>query len=249
MKKILFTLPQANTVLADSVTQIVQKIKSFSTFFQTDYQSHSPVHSSPTASRRKMFSLPKFNNFFKNKKSYFLPIAVIVILFVGISYLTLKGTSATPSGAVGSDGRVEIKPAKAEQEFSKTFEFPLRDDKGKEVSRLKYQIQNIELRDEIVVKGKRATAIKGRTFLIVNLRVTNDYQSAIEINTRDYVRLSVNNSKERLAADIHNDPVEIQPISTKETRLGFPINDSDNDLKLFIGEINGKKEELKLNLK
>ena len=68
------------------------------------------------------------------------------------------------------------------------------------------------------------------------------------MNTRDYVRLTVNNGSEWLAPDIHNDPVEIQAISTKYTRIGFPISDTDKKLKLQIGEINGDKEIVDLKL-
>ena len=97
------------------------------------------------------------------------------------------------------------------------------------------------------MKGQRARAVQGRNFLILNLKLTNQYTQAIEIKTSDYVRLSVNNKNEFLAPDIHNDPVAVQPISTKYTRIGFPINDSDKNLMLRIGEIKGKKETIKLS--
>jgi hypothetical protein len=56
------------------------------------------------------------------------------------------------------------------------------------------------------------------------------------------------NTSELLAPDIHNDPVEVQAISTKPTRVGFPINDTDKKLTLFIGEINGQKDKVELGL-
>jgi hypothetical protein len=72
----------------------------------------------------------------------------------------------------------------------------------------------------------------------------------IEINSRDYVRLIVDgNTKEMLAPEIHNDPVEAQAISTKYTRVGFPINTSDKNLVLQVGEINGPKQTIKLEFK
>jgi hypothetical protein len=43
--------------------------------------------------------------------------------------------------------------------------------------------------------------------------------------------------------------VEVQAISTKFTRVGFPINENDSDLKLRVGEIEGEKETIPLELK
>ena len=57
------------------------------------------------------------------------------------------------------------------------------------------------------------------------------------------------NENELLAPDTHNDPVEIQAISTKFTRVGFIINDSDKDLVLHVGEIQGDKEKIELDLR
>ena len=70
---------------------------------------------------------------------------------------------------------------------------------------------------------------------------------AIEIDSKDYVRLSVNNSDEWLAPEIHNDPVEVQAISVKNTRLGFTINAKNESLKLLVGEIDKDKQEIELN--
>jgi hypothetical protein len=147
----------------------------------------------------------------------------------------------------GKSEDVSILGARATQDIYREFSFPLKDSNGDDVSNIKYTIEKTELRDEIVVKGQKATAIEGRTFLIVTLKVKNEFDQAIEMSTRDYVRLSVNDNKDEwLAPDIHNDPVEIQAISTKYTRLGFPINDSDEKLVLRVGEIEGDKEEVEL---
>lgn len=197
------------------------------------------------SSDKSQFNLNKFKRFLK--KSYLVPIAIFLVAIVGIYYLwtTINGGSA--SVLSDSDQRVSIKKPKAIQVINKQFLFPLKDETGKEVSKIKYFIQDTQLQDEIVVKGQRATAVKGRTFLIIYLKITNDYTQDISLKSRDYVRLMLNNSSEKLAPDIHNDPVDIQAISTKYTRLGFPINDTDQNLILQIGEINGNKQNIKLD--
>ncbi len=176
-------------------------------------------------------------------------IAIFVVIIAAALGLGLIGKNVfkwftTPTNA---SSQYDLPPAKKALNLNRQFTFPLLDSKGQEISKIKFSLETAELRDEIIVQGKRATAVKGRTFLILNFKINNDYNKSVQINTRDYVRLSVNgNDKELLAADIHNDPVEVQAISVKYTRLGFPINDSDKNLKLKVGEINGAKQDIDL---
>lgn len=180
-----------------------------------------------------------------NKKlvKYIIIVAVVVTISTAIGRVISRNKSSEVE-------KKSVAEASATQEINKEFSFPLKDGEGEEVSRLVYTIENAELRDEIIVKGQKATAVAGRDFLIFTIKITNEHNQSIEMNTRDYMRLSVNgNEDEWLAPDIHNDPVEIQAISTKSTRLGFPINDSDTNLVLRVGEINGDKEKIELELK
>ena len=104
----------------------------------------------------------------------------------------------------------------------------------------------MEKRTEIYVKGQPAKALAGKYFLIFNIKFINQLDQGIKINARDYLRLSVNNSKDWLAPNIHNDPVEVQAISTENTRLGFVINTTDKNFTLQVGEIKGKKQTIKI---
>lgn len=124
-------------------------------------------------------------------------------------------------------------------------EFPLAI--GTNEEGLKISVVDAELRDSIILKGQKANAVEGRKFLIVNLKITNNDEKRVKLDTRDYVRLSVNGSEEKLAPSIHNDPVESQPISNQVTRVGFSVNESDSQFKLFIGEISKEKQEVELN--
>ena len=184
-----------------------------------------------------------------NKNRKIFRNSFIVVLAAGL-FLFIANTYKSGRVQDTSDTRIEVKDALASVELGREFNFPLKDADGEEVSKIKYFIEKAELRDEIITEGKRATAVKGRIFLILILKISNQYEKPININTRDYIRLSVNGQEEELLApDTHNDPVEIQAISTKNTRVGFIVNESDKDYILHIGEIKGDKEKINLDLK
>ncbi|OGH16897.1 MAG: hypothetical protein A3C30_04465 [Candidatus Levybacteria bacterium RIFCSPHIGHO2_02_FULL_40_18] len=191
--------------------------------------------------RLRNIRFPKFNK--RNIFRYLLP-AVLILVAVFIVRQAL-----VPNPQVGNTviGVSDTKPL-ATTTLNREFQFPLRNEKGKEVGKLLYTIKDAELRKQIIVKGKRATAVDGRIFLIINLKIVNDLNQGLEVNSRDYVRITVNGkTKELFAPDIHNDPVEVQAISTKNTRVGIAINETDKNIELRIGEINGPKENIKLN--
>ncbi|MCL5970805.1 MAG: hypothetical protein M1450_04890 [Patescibacteria group bacterium] len=176
-----------------------------------------------------------------------LPFAIILLVVISVSFWIGRATS--PSQAKASDSRESLPVENKKQTINKTLSFPIKDAKGNEITKLRYIIESAATQNEIILKGQKASAVKGRTFLIINVKLVNDSDKQIIANSRDYVRLIIGNQKDLLAPDIHNDPVQIQAISSKFTRVGFPINETDKDLKLQLGEINGKKEMIKLNLK
>jgi hypothetical protein len=189
------------------------------------------------------------------KKSKYLPFIlvgaiVVFILWIAIGNLPQKlKKNSGAAVAADYDSRVELGNPRASQEINKELSFPLKDSTGEEVSKLKFTLQKAELRNEIIVRGERATSVMGKTFLIVSIKIVNDYERSIQINVRDYLRLTVDNSSEKHAPEIHNDPVEVQAISTKYTRVAFPIDENYETLLLQVGEITGKKDIIKLDLK
>ncbi len=178
----------------------------------------------------------------KHRKLFFFLVLIVFVIGAFI-FQSIKARSAqTSSGSATTKAYV-----KESRPINKTFTFPLTDTEGKKIGEFTYEVQKAELRNEIFIKGQRATSLPNREFLVVDLKLKNNLDSGLEINSRDYIRLSVNNSKqELLAPEIHNDPVEVQAVSTKFTRLGFTTNTSDKNLLLIIGEIGGKKQEIPL---
>lgn len=188
--------------------------------------------------------LRRFRGF--SYKPYVIGFGVIfIIVILLVKFNPFVGGSSAVAGA----SKTAIKDALATQNLNKEFKFPLKDEKGAILGEIKYVIENAEIRDEIVVKGKKASAVSGRTFLVLNLKITNDTNQTVSMNTKDYVRLFVNgNDNEPLSPSIHNDPVVVDAISVKPTRVGFAINEGDKQLKLKVGEIKGNKEDVWLEL-
>jgi hypothetical protein len=191
-----------------------------------------------------------YNKFDLSSDKYKKPLKTLLIILIGLAIIFgISKAASSFSSQSSSEGKVEVEKAKARQDVNREFSFPLKDSQGGEIGQVKYMVEKAELMDEIIVEGKRASAVKGRTFLILTLKISNEYTQAIEMNTKDYTRLSVNDNRDEwLAPDINNDPVEVQAISTKYTRLGFPINEDDRNLILRIGEIQGEKQEFPLEL-
>lgn len=132
-------------------------------------------------------------------------------------------------------------------EINESFEFPLKDKKGLPTEeKIKLSITKVDRSKSIVVKGQNATAVPGRTFLIVNLKLENPTKISLSMKTRDFIRLQIEGQSDRLAPDIHNDPTEVQAISTKLTRVGFPVEENALKFKLLVGEIDGEKTEIPL---
>lgn len=174
-----------------------------------------------------------------------------ILIFVGavIVLLILVGVYAkSNTKAVSSDAQqVSIASPKEVKQINKQFEFPIKDSSGAVATNFQYIIQSAQLQNQIVVKGQKATAISGRTFLIINLKLANSSDKNIQINSRDYIRLGINGEKkDLLAPDIHNDPITIQPISTEYTHLGFPVNATDKNFTLYVGEIEGSKSAIEV---
>lgn len=204
-----------------------------------------------TGFKRRLPSFSNFNLFNLSSGKVFL-IALTALIVLGLFFLSkiISTVISSPQSSL-IDARTQLPAAKANQTINKEFSFSLKDQKGTELSKLKVILENVELRNQIIVKAQKVTAISGRTFLVLNIKITNEFNQTVQINTRDYFRLSVNNKdKELLAPEIHNDPVEAQASSVKYTKLAFAINDSDKNLKLRVGELSDdKKAVIDLNLK
>lgn len=182
----------------------------------------------------------------RNKKKN--PIGLIIAL-VFVALGVIGGQYMISKPPVKGVNTIAQQTQKQETPINRSFEFAAYD-KNKKLSTKKviYTLITAEKTNEIIIKGKRATAVNGRAFLIVNLKISNSEDDSRFMNTRNYIRIQPKGSEDKLAPDIHNDTVEIQPLSTKITRVGVPINQSDTEFTLYVGEVEGAKEEITISL-
>ncbi len=181
-----------------------------------------------------------------NKKKIFKIVGALAFIFV-LFVVARSVFSGASSEATGNSS--VLKSATVNKELGKEVGISIKDEDGEEVEKVTMRLENIELRDEIIVKGQKASSVSGRSFLVVNIKLSNSLEQGVEINTKDYLRLgSGTEPTEWLAPDIHNDPVLVQAISTKPTRVAFPVNADERKFVLQIGEIAGDKEKVELDL-
>lgn len=190
---------------------------------------------------------PKKSSSIKHIFRFLLPI----IFFSLIAFLIVEGITSKPSNVSTksqADQRVNVDAPLLTKSIKKSFTFSLQDQTGQDMGKFTYSIDSVELRDQIIIKNQEATAIQGKRFLVININLTNPGDNQISINARDYLRVMVDNSPEKFAPDLHSDPVDVQAISTKSTRLGLTIDDSVKNITLQVGEIAGKKENISFSL-
>ncbi len=134
--------------------------------------------------------------------------------------------------------------------LGKSFDFPALNNSGKPTgnNKIKFTVASAEKTNQVLVNDKIYTAKNNKLFLIINLELKNDAAQQLNILPGDLIRLSYNGDESnKYAPDLHNNLVPIAAISTKLDRIGFVIPDTAKDFKLYIGELEGKKEEIKID--
>jgi hypothetical protein len=205
-KSITISLPTIPTAaLLNSYKNLKQKIqKTFILFSEA-------LSNTSTITKRGRFQfISKLNPGLKRNKKKMIkslfPIVLIVLLVAAGVYATRSFTQ--DSAKASESKKIVVADALKVKAINKTLTFPLIGDDKKEIGTFQFVVDSAEIRDEIVIQGQKANSVDGRTFLIVKMQFKNQLTQGLQINSRDYVRLSMNgNTNELLAPDIHNDPV------------------------------------------
>lgn len=218
--------------------------KSASTYFlMQDYSQVSPRSSSVSRFNQALSKLNinqasiRSKLKAKNIGTYLFVIIVTAAVLLGLRAALSRALS--PTAGKNTAGAVVVSTP-----VNREFSFIVYDKNKQLVNPVRYNITDAQLTNTIIIKGQRATAVKGRQFLIFNLKLVNDFNESLFLNTRNYVRVQPTGSADRLAPEIHNDTVEVQPLSTKITRIGLPVNEGIKEFTVFVGELEGFKEEI-----
>ncbi len=166
-------------------------------------------------------------------------IAVVALLVLGSGILRAKNSNVQST-----------KPKSTVINVDKSFDFSALNNQGKPVaSKIRLKIATVEKTNQVNVKDQTFTAKNNKIFLIVGLELKNDATLPYNILPGDLVRLTYNGDEEnKYAPDLHNNMVTVAPISTKIDRVGFVVPENAKDFKLYVGEIEGKKEVVNINL-
>lgn len=203
--------------------------------------------------RRRSLTFKNISLTKKQKKTIGAAVILVIVLAIIYSLFSLvesKNTSDVSSAASANTAtKTQLAKPVATEKINKTFNFDVKDKTGKVITSFQYKIDSAELRDQVVINGSKYQPVVGKTFLILNLEITNNYTNDINIAPKNYVRIMMNNNNEKLAPDLYNDSVDVQAISTKPTSLGLAIDTSAKDIKLQVGEITGAKTTIPLKIK
>jgi hypothetical protein len=142
------------------------------------------------------------------------------------------------------------KPIVKSVAVDRSFDFPALTNQGKtSPTKIKFKITNVEKTNQVLVKEQIYTAKNNKTFLIAAIELKNDASVPLNIVPGDLVRMTYNNDEDnKYAPDLHNNMVMVSAISTKLERLGFVIPEDVKQFKLYVGELEGKKEVITVNI-
>src|SRR3989344_1417820 len=130
---------------------------SFPSIFLSAAEEKFTTFTSPSTRRSLRTRFPEFN---MSPKIILTILGIIVFVIIIIIFKGSQGTTASKSSK-------PVAPVSlSKQEINKEFTFPIKDAGGKEISKVKLFVENASIQDDILVKGQRARAVQGRTFLI-----------------------------------------------------------------------------------
>lgn len=195
----------------------------------------------------RKFNMPKFNSFLPNFKNFSykrkLPL-LLVVTFIAIGVVAWRLADRN-TGFVQGAGQ-QTSANREVVEINKSFEIPIKTQEGEDTGeRLKVTIKTMEKVKEILIQNNQARAKDGKTFLLITMDIENPTKRRLTVKPIDMVRLISSDGKS-LAADVHNNEIASEPVSLKSTRIGYVVDESQNNFQFLIGEVRGSQEPIEV---
>src|SRR6185437_12325355 len=172
---------------AENISTGIGQFYKTSVLAMVDYSAAPSRLNNPTSSYSTGGSqFKKIKRFFKNTP--YIPFVIVGAIVLIIATIVIRGfvNNHPKTNTLGASTNNQVNVAKplAQQTLNKNFDFPLKDATGKVVSKFNYEILSAEEDNQIIIKGQIATAVQGKTFLLLNLKITNNYDKDVQLNTR-----------------------------------------------------------------
>jgi len=129
--------------------------------------------------------------------------------------------------------------------FGKSFSLPIKGADGEILGTADYLVKEYEYTNKLMVNHVYDALLKdNRNLLVFHIEITNDTSLAFSVYVGDHIRLIKGDNRKLLAPDIEEDPVEVRPNSTVETKVGFIFDNDNDDLVIRLGEQDGEYQEI-----
>jgi len=133
--------------------------------------------------------------------------------------------------------------------ISKTYEIIARTkERQRTTGRFKMTVTNAQFADSILVQGKRARPVTGKTFLVLNMEIENPYKVSLYAFPVDLFR-QVREDGKKFAPSVHQGTVLIRPEATKKSNVAFVVLPTDKKFKVEVGDVNTPKETLEITFR
>lgn len=170
----------------------------------------------------------------RNRKKL-LPLILILLAVALVGIFWFKFRSRPQVGQTAGEVSITL---------NRTFEFIGRDQKGNPTENyLTLTISKATKQDSVTIQGQNAKAKDGKIFLVLDFGVKNDTQRVLYLLPVDLFRL-VMNENTKVAPSAHQGLVEVRPVSTKFSNLGFVVDEKQKEFKFEVGEVEGEKQEM-----
>jgi hypothetical protein len=168
-----------------------------------------------------------------NPKNLAIGAVIVLILIFGAVFLFNTGPSDD------AEDKPTVKIGKSYEIIARTK------DKKRTTGRFNLTVTNAQFSDSILVQGKRARPVKGKTFLVLNMEIENSHKVQLYAFPADLFRFEREDGK-KFAPSVHQGTVLVRPQATKKNNVAFVVLPSEKKFKIEVGDVGETKETLEI---